>query len=625
MIDAAVLIPLFPLLGFLTLLFFGKRIGDPLSGWVATSAIGASFVSACVTFAGLLDIHGHERHHVQKLFTWISVGSLEVDASLLVDPLSTTMALFVTGVGTLIHLYAIGYMHGDEKYPKFFVYMSLFAFSMLMLVLGSSMLIAFLGWEGVGACSYFLISFWFDRASAAAAGKKAFVTNRVGDVGFMLAMSLTFVTIGSLDFLELAHAELATVTATGIALLLFLGACGKSAQLPLHVWLPDAMEGPTPVSALIHAATMVTAGVYLMARTAPVLAQSPQAMTVIAIVGVATAFVAATIACAQDDIKKVLAYSTVSQLGFMFLAIGSGNFVAAIFHMVTHAFFKALMFLGAGSVIHGLHHEQDMKKMGGIRKFMPVTAMTFIVGWLAIAGIPPFAGFWSKDDILLAAYHKSPVLWAVGLVTALMTAYYMTRQVILVFYGKERFEADGEHAHAPHESPWVMTAPLVVLASAALLGGGLNLPFGHDVEFLHNFLHPVFGEAMAEHHSSGALKITLAAIATAGGVIGVLYARRRWTNAVDVPSLEPALLKNAYEADTVVDTLIVKPSRLLADNAFTVDRNIVDGAVNGVATLVGKGGARLRTVQTGYVRSYALMVAGGAALLLAYALFRSMA
>jgi NADH-quinone oxidoreductase subunit L len=621
LIDAAVLIPLFPLAGFVTLLVFGKRLGDPLSGWVATTAMGGAFISACVTFLGLLDLSGDERHHVQRLFEWIHVGTLRVDAALLVDPLSITMALFVTGVGALIHLYAIGYMHGDEKYPKFFVYLNLFAFSMLMLVLGSSMLVAFLGWEGVGACSYFLISFWFDRPAAAAAGKKAFVTNRVGDVGFMLAMSLTFVTIHSLNFADLNHATLSTATATGIGLLLFLGACGKSAQLPLYVWLPDAMEGPTPVSALIHAATMVTAGVYLMCRVAPVLAQAPKVSTVIAIVGALTAFVAATIAVAQNDIKKVLAYSTVSQLGYMFLAVGSGAYVAAIFHMITHAFFKALLFLGAGSVIHGMHHEQDMKKMGAIRKLMPVTSMTFIVGWLAIAGVPPFAGFWSKDDILLAAYHKSPILWAIGLVTALLTAYYMTRQVYLVFFGDARFEAD-EH-HKPHESPIVMTLPLVVLAIAAVFGGGLNLPFNEKTEFLHHFLEPVFGGALSHYSPDGTLKYGLAGVAIAGALIGILYSRSQWSARSDNPSLEPELLAHAYEADTIVNTLVVRPSRALADAALAVDTDVVDGAVNGIATLVGKGGGRLRTLQTGYVRSYALFVAGGTALLLAYVLFRS--
>lgn len=643
MVDAAVLIPLFPLLGFATLLFFGKRIGDPLSGWLATSAMGGAFLSACVTFAGLLKLDGEERHHIQTLFTWISAGKLKVDAALLVDPLSITMVLFVTGVGTLIHLYAIGYMKGDEKFPKFFVYLNLFAFSMIMLVLGSSMLVAFLGWEGVGACSYFLISFWFDRPTAAAAGKKAFVTNRIGDVGFIVAMSFVFVKIGSLDFTALTTAHLATGTATAIALLLFVGACGKSAQLPLYVWLPDAMEGPTPVSALIHAATMVTAGVYLMCRIAPVLAQAPDASTVIAIVGCATAFIAATIAVAQNDIKKVLAYSTVSQLGYMFLAVGSGAYVAAIFHMVTHAFFKALMFMGAGSVIHGMHHEQDMKKMGAIRKYMPITYATFMVGWLAIAGVPPFAGFWSKDDILLAALHKSPILWAFGLVTALLTAYYMTRQVILVFFGEERFghsdhadhaedaeEAEHhdekEHAgdHTPHESPWVMTLPLVVLAVASAIGGGLNTPFSEKTEFLHHFLHPVFGHALVELDYSGAQKLLFAAIATTGAVIGILIARAKWSKTSENPSLEPALLANAYNADTIVDTLVVRPGRALADASLAVDTNVVDGAVNGLATLVGEGGGLVRKVQSGYVRSYALVVASGTAAMLLWIVYRSM-
>jgi NADH-quinone oxidoreductase subunit L len=637
-IDAAVFIPLCPLVGFALLVAFGKRLGDPLAGWIATTAVGASFLSACITFAGLLQLHGEERHHVQRLFTWISSGSLHVDAALLVDPLSITMALFVTGIGTLIHLYSIGYMHGDEKYPEFFVYLNLFAFSMLMLVLGSSMLVAFLGWEGVGACSYLLISFWFERPTAAAAGKKAFVTNRVGDVGFILAMSLVFVTIGSLDFTALNHAQLGEATATGIALLLFLGAAGKSAQLPLYIWLPDAMEGPTPVSALIHAATMVTAGVYLMCRVAPVLAQAPDASNVIAIVGVATAFFAATIAVAQNDIKKVLAYSTVSQLGYMFLAVGSGAYVAAIFHMVTHAFFKALMFLGAGSVIHGMHHEQDMKKMGAVRRYMPITAVTFIIGWLAIAGVPPFAGFWSKDDILLAAYHKNVGLWLVGLVTAMLTAYYMTRQVYLVFFGEPRFGQDNEHVEdaeeaergddhghvgPPHESPWVMTLPLVVLAAGAVVAGGLNLPFNERTGFLHHFLHPVFGESLIDYSSTGALKFVLAAVATTGAIIGVLYGRSQWRTRSEIPALEPALLAHAYEADDIVDTIVVRPSRAIANASSKVDSDVVDGAVNGIATLVGSAGGRLRTVQTGYVRSYALMVAGGTALLLAYVVFRS--
>jgi NADH-quinone oxidoreductase subunit L len=447
--DLAWLIPALPLVGFLVLLLAGRRLGDPGAGWLATTMIGLSFLTTVGVFFDLLSKEHEARHVTVDLFSWIPVGGLSVDVALLVDPLSVTMALFVTGVGALIHLYSVGYMHGDEKYPKFFVYLNLFAFSMLMLVLADNFLLSFLGWEGVGACSYFLISFWFTRESAAVAGKKAFVTNRVGDFGFMIAMFLIFSSFGTLTYsgvLPFAD-ELTRTTATAIALLLFLGACGKSAQLPLYVWLPDAMEGPTPVSALIHAATMVTAGVYLMVRVAPILEMSSVTMTTIAWVGVLTALFAATIACAQDDIKKVLAYSTISQLGYMFLAVGSGAYVAAIFHMVTHAFFKALMFLGAGSVIHGLHDEQDMKRMGALRKYLPITSATFIVGWLAIAGVPPFAGFWSKDEILLGAWEKSPVLWALGAVTAGLTAYYMTRQVKLVFYGDERWR------HADHPAP----------------------------------------------------------------------------------------------------------------------------------------------------------------------------
>ncbi|MGH9176990.1 MAG: NADH-quinone oxidoreductase subunit L, partial [Acidimicrobiales bacterium] len=441
MLENAYLIPLLPLLGFAVLVVLGRRAGDPGAGWIATAAVGGSFLCTLVAFVQLIGEEAEARSVSDHLFTWIEAGGLEVEASLLLDPLSVTMALFVTGIGFLIHLYSVSYMHGDERYPLFFVYLNLFVLSMLVLVLGDNLLLTFVGWEGVGACSYLLISFWFERESAASAGKKAFVVNRIGDFGFMVAMFLCFATFGTLEYagvLEGAESA-AHSTVTAIALLLFLGACGKSAQLPLFVWLPDAMEGPTPVSALIHAATMVTAGVYLMARVAPMLALTDDVATTIAVVGALTAFFAATVACAQDDIKRVLAYSTISQLGYMFLAVGSGAYVAAIFHMVTHAFFKALLFLGAGSVIHGLHDQQDMKRMGALRRWMPITSATFIVGWLAIAGVPPFAGFWSKDEILLAAWENSPALWAVGLLTALLTAYYMARQVFLVFYGDERW------------------------------------------------------------------------------------------------------------------------------------------------------------------------------------------
>jgi len=446
MLDVAWLIPLFPIVGFTLLVAFGRKFGEPVAGWVATVASAASFVTTVLVFLALSGEPHDERFHINHLFTWISSGSFEVDMGLLVDPLSITMCLFITGVGTLIHLYSIGYMHGDPNFSKFFVYLNLFVASMLLLVLGDNLLLTFLGWEGVGACSYLLISFWFDDEANASAGKKAFVTNRIGDFGFMLAAFLIFVKIGSINYDDIIFYvdELGSQTATIVVVLLLLGAAGKSAQIPLFVWLPDAMAGPTPVSALIHAATMVTSGVFLLTRLSPVLAQAETwTGALIAWTGALTALLAATIAVAQNDIKKVLAYSTVSQLGYMFLAIGVGGYVAAIFHMVTHALFKALLFLGSGSVIHGLHDEQDMRRMGGLQKFMPVTAFTFIIGWLAIAGVPPFSGFWSKDEILLYAWNADDLggkgLWAIGIVTALLTAFYMTRQVILTFFGRSRF------------------------------------------------------------------------------------------------------------------------------------------------------------------------------------------
>jgi NADH-quinone oxidoreductase subunit L len=580
-------------------------------------------------------------------------GALQVKVGFLADPLSLTMALFVTGVGTLIHLYSIGYMRGDDGYHRFFVYMNLFAFSMLVLVLSSSFLLTFLGWEGVGACSYLLISFWFERPAAPSAGQKAFVTNRVGDFGFMIGMFLIFTTFGSLEYTNvLGRAdELTHGTATAIALLLFLGAVGKSAQLPLYVWLPDAMEGPTPVSALIHAATMVTAGVFLMVRINPILSLSSEAATIVAVVGAATAFFAATIACAQDDIKRVLAYSTISQLGYMFLAVGSGAYVAAVFHMVTHAFFKALLFLGAGSVMHGLHDEQDMKRMGGLRRWMPFTSSTFIVAWLAIAGVPPFAGFWSKDDILANAWDKSPVLWAVGLVTALLTAYYMSRQVFLVFYGDERWrrtadarsegeaEAEPEHepaaavttgsaggAHGdvrPHESPPSMVLPLVVLAALAAVGGVLNLPFG-KLDFLERWLEPVVGDRLHELALSGGAQVGFALSAAVLCLIGVAVAGLIFlAHRVREEAVEPSVLRRAWYVDALYSALIEKPGRLLsAWSAYVFDTRVVDGAVNGVASLVRAGGGRLRAVQSGYVRNYALAVASGAVLLLGYLVVR---
>ncbi len=448
LLDLAWVIPALPALGAVVLLLFGKRIGEPAAGWFATAVVALAFVASLIAFFALHSLPPEDRKHLSDGFTWFQAGGFTVDFRFFVDPLSTVMILFVTGVGTLIHMYAVGYMHGDPRFSRFFAYMNLFVAAMLVLVLGSSFLLTFLGWEGVGLCSYLLISFWFERNAAAVAGKKAFVTNRVGDVGFMLAMFLIFSKLGTLNYYSLpgqpsALAQAGTlpnVTVTAIALLLFLGAMGKSAQVPLHIWLPDAMEGPTPVSALIHAATMVTAGVFLVARANPFFVSSAHAGTIVAWVGAITALLAATVAMMQYDIKRVLAYSTISQLGYMFLALGVGAYNVAIFHMIMHAFFKALLFLGAGSVIHGMDGEQDMRRMGGLYKLMKITAVTFIVGWLAIAGVIPFSGFWSKDEILAEVwFHHDYALWVVGLVGAVLTAFYMTRQVYLVFGDGERW------------------------------------------------------------------------------------------------------------------------------------------------------------------------------------------
>ena len=438
MVHAAFLIPALPLAGFLVLLVFGRRLGNPLAGYVATAAIAASFVVTVLVFGALFDRAPASRLVIEPWFTWFSVDRLHVVIGLQIDPLSMTMAAFVTGVSALIHLYSVGYMEHDEQFTKFFLYLNLFVFSMLMLVLSDNFLVLFFGWEGVGVCSYFLIAFWFGRPAAAAAGKKAMIYNRIGDAGFLVALFLVFEKTGSLQyttvFARLGH--ISTSNLIAIALLLFLGAVGKSAQIPLFPWLADAMEGPTPVSALIHAATMVTAGVYLMCRISPILHLAPDAAHTIAWIGVATAFIGAMAGCAQTDIKKVLAYSTVSQLGYMFLAVGCGAYVAAIFLMLTHAFYKALLFLGAGSVIHAMDDEQDIKKMGALAKVMPLTAFSFLIGWFSIAGVFPLSGFWAKSDVLENAWAITPALWAAGALTAIITAYYMGREYFLVFTGE---------------------------------------------------------------------------------------------------------------------------------------------------------------------------------------------
>ena len=636
MTDMLWLLPAFPLFGALVIMVLGRRLGEPKSGWLAAAMPFASFIVAVSVYFDLLSRDEEDRHQVVRLFSWIPVGELQIDVALLADPLSITMALFITGIGSLIHLYAIGYMHGDPKFSKFFLYLNLFVFSMLMLVLGENLLVTFLGWEGVGACSYFLISFWHTRDSAAVAGKKAFVTNRIGDFGVMTAMFLAFSTIGSVSYESINDAAssgaIAQVTATAIALLLFVGACGKSAQLPLYLWLPDAMEGPTPVSALIHAATMVTSGVFLMTRMSPVLHASYEwAPMTIATIGAATALFAASIAVAQNDIKKVLAYSTVSQLGYMFLAVGSGAYVAAIFHMVTHAFFKALLFLGSGSVIHGMHHEQDMRRMGALRKLMPVTAITFIIGWLAIAGVPPFAGFWSKDEILLYVYANNRGLYVVGLITALLTAYYMTRQVIMVFYGEAKWK-DHAHEHGahgdfePHESPKIMLIPLVVLAGLSVVGGAMQLPFSSKLHFLEHWLAPVVHDAEADIKKTWAydnkyILLGVAVIVAFAGIAAAyaVYAKKK------VKAIEPAILEQAWMYDAAAAKLVGGPSRAAFNAVAWADSRIVDGAVNGTATLVRGVAGQVRKSQSGFTRVYAALMTIGAVALLAWFVLRGIA
>jgi NADH-quinone oxidoreductase subunit L len=625
----AFLIPLLPIAGSLVLLAAGRKLGNPLAGWLATAMVAASFVVTVIVFAGLFRLPVGARSYTQSWWTWISSGHLHVDMGILVDPLSMTMAAFVTGVSALIHLYSIGYMEHDEDFPKFFLYLNLFVSSMLLLVLADNFLLLFLGWEGVGVCSYFLIGFWFERDSASSAAKKAMIFNRIGDAAFLIALFLIYERTGSLEY-HTVFARLGTVgepSLVAIGLLLFGGAVGKSAQIPLYPWLADAMEGPTPVSALIHAATMVTAGVYLMCRINPILYRAPDAAHVIAIVGAATALLGATIACAQDDIKKILAYSTISQLGYMFLAAGIGAYDAAIFLMLTHAFYKALLFLGAGSVIHAMNDEQDVKTMGALARLMPITAVTFLIGWLSIGGVPVLSGFWSKGDVLLNAFGFSPALWAVGAVTAVLTAYYLGRAYLLVFRGEQRWVEARPKAKTglnPHDPSWVMSLPLVVLGALSALGGLINLPIHPDFDFLERWLSPVFASRLFEHHFGLGGVWAFALIDAALAVLGVSLAVALWARTAERPALEPVFLRRAWYIDWAYDRFIARPSTDLAgETSSVVEAKGIDGAVNGFAFLVRASGRQLRKVQTGYVRNYALGLSAGLVLILAYVLTRA--
>jgi len=604
-----------PLAGAVVLHFVGRYLGEPLAGWLASAAIGGSFIVALT--AAIPFIQGGE--HGETLLLWEWMPAIGANLEILWDPLSALMALVVTGVGALIHVFAIGYMHGDGRFGRFFTYLNLFAASMLTLVLAGNYAMLFLGWELVGLCSYLLIGFWFTKEGPPPAAKKAFVVNRIGDFGFMIGLMIVFTTFGTLSYagvFDRAGDVLTTGLATAIGLLFLVGAAGKSAQIPLYVWLPDAMEGPTPVSALIHAATMVTAGVYVIARSAAIFELSTAAQVTVATIGALTAIWAASIALAQRDIKKVLAYSTISQLGYMFLAVGATAYVAGIFHLMTHAFFKALLFLGAGSVIHAMNDEQDMHKMGGLLKKMPVTAWTMGIATIAIAGIPPLAGFWSKDEILASAFARGgwfSALWVVGLLTALITAFYMTRQWVLVFLGEPRWDENA----SPHESPRVMTVPLVVLAALSVIGGLVNTPFRLTLE---HFLEPAFEMVTLQHPPEGlgmfgllAGLSVLAGLAGAGAAF-VAYRQPREGWGSFEHAFEPlwGTWEEAYRVDDLYGRLIVAPGRRVAEiAAFDVDLPVIDGAVNGVARLVRGVGDWARPLQTGFVRNYgALLLAG---------------
>lgn len=684
-----------PLAGAAINWFVGRRVRN--ERFIGAVGCGSVAISTLVAFYLAFKSDGALRSEaplLDHIWTWLQVGTLRADFALAMDRLSGTYALFVTFVGFLIHLFAVGYMRGDKGFYRFFAFLNLFMFAMLTLVLADNFVLMFVGWEGVGLCSYLLIGYYFDKQEAGDAAKKAFITNRIGDWGFVLGIMLTFFVTGSVSFFanpaagETAQTALSFFQdrpvdeftlgaviaggATSIAVLLFIGAAGKSAQIPLYVWLPDAMAGPTPVSALIHAATMVTAGIYMIVRCSAIFVHAPTAMFIVAIIGAATALFAATIGLAQNDIKKVLAYSTISQLGYMFLACGVGAFVAAIFHVITHAFFKALLFLGSGSVIHGMHHEQDMRRMGGLKKYMPITFATMLTGALAISGIPIFAGFFSKDEILWKTWSASAfglpsttfsrLLWAIGALTALLTAIYMTRMMVMTFGGKERFrETAAEHHEAgdhhgpaePHESPWIMTAPLIVLAVLSTVGGFIGVPYAlssvftdKDVNVIEHTLEPVvaavplgghIATAIHEGAAEGALgapesaasaahpahtaeelsaERILAAVSILIGLLGigvglVLFKAR--------PLLQmPRLLENKYYVDEIYDAALIRPIKTTSREVFwqIIDIGVLDGFLHSIGEAVTEAGRLARYLQAGFVRGYAAIILAGALILI---------
>ena len=681
------LIPLLPFAGFVVNSTMGKRLPKSVSGGLASLVMLASFAIAATLVWQLAGLAPDDRLITQTIYRWMSSGEFTLDVTLLVDPLSAVMLLVVTGIGSLIHIYSTAYMHDevDSEFARYFSYLNLFASFMLVLVLGSSLPVLFVGWEGVGLCSYLLIGFWFKKKSAADAGKKAFVVNRIGDYAFLLGMFALFAMFGTLEMRGIASAVAAqpaeaTFGLLSIAtLLLFIGATGKSAQLPLYTWLPDAMEGPTPVSALIHAATMVTAGVYMIGRNAVLFSHTPETLLIVAVVGAATALMAGTIGLVQNDIKRVLAYSTVSQLGLMFLAMGVGAFGAGIFHLYTHAFFKALLFLGSGAVIHALHGEQDIRNMGGLKKYLPLTYWTFVIGSLALAGFPLLSGFFSKDELLFETFAEGhTILWAMGAFTSLLTAIYMGRLVFLTFHGERRHDAPaaadahgghgghaahdahghgGGHGHgahhgAPHDAPPAMALALVVLAIGSVLAGYVGVPAalgGHNglgAWLAPSFAPPVEGAAVAGEAAAAAegageaevhdeehiaLERTLMGVSSAIAIGGLLVAAFIWLQRREIAanmarSFAPIhrLLLNKYYVDELYEATIVQPVQAVSREGLWrgVDVGVIDGAVNGVGAIVDASAGVLRRLQTGSVRAYAGSLFIGVVLMLGYYLWR---
>lgn len=635
--DLVYWIPLLPFLGFLIVGLGRKSISKNVAGIIASGCI---FISFCLSVFVFLQVskQGFVAQHI-SYFPFIHFGKISIPFEFQVDQLTSLFLLIITGVGFLIHVYSTSYMKEEshEGFGRYFSYLNLFVFSMLLLVLGGNYLVMFIGWEGVGLCSYLLIGFWFNNNDYNNAARKAFVMNRIGDVGFLLGIFWLLSAFGSVSYHELFNAETGIISKlsnpdatvlTGITMLLFVGATGKSAQIPLYTWLPDAMAGPTPVSALIHAATMVTAGIYMIARSNILYSLSPVTMSVVAIIGLSTAILAALIALKQNDIKKVLAYSTVSQLGYMFLGLGVGAYTAAVFHVMTHAFFKALLFLGAGSVIHAMGGEQDIRKMGGLSKKMRITYITFFIACLTISGIPPFSGFFSKDEILSAAFAQSPVLYIIGLGGALLTAFYMFRLLALTFAGK--FRGNDEQWHHVHESPAAITIPLIILAILSTLGGFIGIPelFAENGHKLAGFLAPVFSVSAAilpAHQLAHQTEIVLLGVSVILIVSVCIWAWSKYAKGSPVTDTEAGfsmVIKNKFYIDEIYDTVIVRPLKSLSDFlANVVDKSGIDGLVNGVGKSISYGSRQIRLLQSGQVGTYIFMMVLGMLLLFIIQMF----